>query len=53
MRADFTERLAALDAAQMLVDAVVIRAVARNYRSQMDLNRRLLDEARRSLPPPR
>lgn len=46
------ERLAALDAAEMMIADIVIRTVALDYRSQMDLNRRLLGEAQQCLRPP-
>jgi hypothetical protein len=49
---DFLKRMAELEAAEKMLSCASLRGIATDFRTQMDLNRMILDGVRASLEPP-
>lgn len=49
MSKDFTETMRALDDTEQLLAACNVRSVVADFQSHMEINRRLIEEARRQL----
>lgn len=46
---DFLKRMAELEAAEKMLSCASLRGIATDFRTQMDLNRMILDDVRASL----
>ena len=53
MTDDILNKLAQLDEAEKLLSCASVRGIASGFRTQMDLNKLLLDGARSTLEPPK
>ncbi|HEY0835503.1 MAG TPA: hypothetical protein VGE72_16490 [Azospirillum sp.] len=49
---DFLKRMAELEAAEAMLSCASLRGIASDFRTQMDLNRMILDGARAALEQP-
>lgn len=49
MGKDFTEKMRALDDTEQLLAACTVRSIVADFKSHMEINRLLIEEARRQL----